>query len=112
MSDIRFQVSGRGAREIAAKFGAMIEGEFGRRAETQEKEGTFSLTLPAALLTVEDATRHRGLAEKLSRLIGVARWEYRNGIEISVRGANDDKGAWVRLDEAEPSTLLEMAAKK
>lgn len=106
MSELRFQVSGSQAHEVAARMGALIEGNFGHRPVTQTTADVVTFAMPASLF----AGPHRVLQDKLAALIGVAIWEVRNGVRVVVR-AGDDKGAGQRLDELPVATLIELGRK-
>jgi hypothetical protein len=104
MSDIRFQVTGKDARDVAGRFGALIEGEIGQRPELQEKGGVITLATPAKLYVGQ----YRTVQDKLARLIGFAAWEAKAGNTVLV---GDATGPGQRLDEMNPTSLIELIRK-
>lgn len=107
MSDIRFQITGRDARDVAARFGALLEGELGQQPEVQEKAGVVTMTTPARLYVGP----YKTLQDKLGRIIGFAAWEARSGTTMMVREATDAAGAGQRLDQSTATALIELVRK-
>jgi hypothetical protein len=107
MSDIRFQVSGRGAKDAARKLGALIEGEFSRSPEAKAAGESTVLSIPVSLFKAEDVAAYKGLTERVQRLIGWASWEARNGITVTVKGVEGRPE--VRLDDTTPEGVISLA---